>query len=246
MERRGWALAHGARETKRRFEEGWGDLPEGAFRRWAAVIVIGWLLGAALAAGLSVAGEHYSGRGMDAWDRRELFDVATGEKGETFSFQTAVFFEGLGSSAMLIPLTVLAAVLAARARRPLTALTLAAGYLLHDPLVWIGWTVWDRARPDLVAGGIASPPLHSYPSGHAVQMLAVYGLLAWLWARRSGSVVEKALAALLVAVLTLLVSYARVRLGTHWPSDIGAGLVLGLFWLAVCVVALHRGESAAR
>lgn len=243
----GWALARGARETKRRFGEGWSDLPGGrneVVRRWAVVIVFGWLLGAALAAGLSVAGEHYADRGLDAWDRRELLEIATGAKGETFSFQTAIFFEGLGSSAMLIPLTVLAVVLAARARRPLTALTLAAGYLLHDPLVWIGWKVWDRARPDLVAGGIASPPLHSYPSGHAVQMLAVYGLLAWLWARRSGSVVEKGLIALLVAALALVVSYARVRLGTHWPSDIGAGLVIGAFWLAVCVAALRRGEAS--
>jgi undecaprenyl-diphosphatase len=249
MERRGWALARGARETKRRFDEGWGGLPGGrgdALRRWAVVIVLGWLLGAALAAGLSVAGKHFAEeRGMADWDRRELLDIATGEKGEAFSFQTAIFFEGLGSSAMLIPLTVLAVVLAARARRPLTALTIAAGYLLHDPLVWVGWKVWDRARPELVADGIASPPLHSYPSGHAVQMMAVYGLLAYLWARRSGSVVEKGLAAVLVAGLALVVSYARVRLGTHWPSDIGAGLVIGAFWLAVCVVALRRGEAGA-
>lgn len=240
MNERGWALARGARETKRRFDEGWDRLPDGALRRWAAVIVIGWLLGAGLAAGLSVLGERMVEGGMDEWDRRTLLEIAADER---FSFQTAIFFEGLGSSAMLIPLTVLAVVLAARARRPLVALTIAAGYVLHDPLVWVGWAVWNRARPDLVAGGIASPPLHAYPSGHAVQMLAVYGLLAYLWARRSGSWAERLLAAFTVAVLALVVSYARVRLGTHWPSDIGAGLLIGGLWLAVCVLALRRGEA---
>lgn len=243
MEERGWAVARGARETKRRFVEGWERSPEGALGRWATVMVIGWLLGAGLAAGLSVVGERMAERGMDEWDRRELLEIAADER---FSFQTAIFFEGLGSSAMLIPLTVLAVVLAARARRPLVALTIAAGYVLHDPLVWVGWAVWNRERPDLVAGGIASPPLHAYPSGHAVQMVAVYGLLAYLWARRSGSWGERLLAALTVAALTLVVSYARVRLGTHWPSDIGAGLLIGGLWLAVCVVALRRGEAGTK
>lgn len=243
MGERTWVLGHGARATKRRFEEGWQELPEGALRRWAAVIVLGWLAGAALAAGLSVVGRHLAETsGLDAWDRETLLEVAADER---FSFQTAIFFEGLGSSAMLIPVTLLAVVLAARMRRPLVALTLAAGYVLHDPLVWIGWTVWNRARPDLVAGGIASPPLHAYPSGHAVQMLAVYGLLAYLWVRRSESWAERGFAALLVVVLTAVVSYARVRLGTHWPSDIFAGVVLGGLWLVVCAVALRRGERKA-
>lgn len=241
MDDRGWVLARGARETKRRFAQGWERLPDGALRRWAAVMVAGWALGAGLAAGLSVVGEWAAERGMAQWDRRTLLEIAADER---FSFQAAIFFEGLGSSAMLIPLTVLAVVLAARARRPLVALTIAAGYVLHDPLVWVGWMVWDRARPDLVAGGIASPPLHAYPSGHAVQMLAVYGLLAYLWARRSRNLTERLLAALLVAVLALAASYARVRLGTHWPSDIGAGFLIGALWLAVCVRALRRGEGA--
>lgn len=235
-------MVEGARTAWRRFGESWRDLPAGAFKRWAAVMVVGWGLGAALAAGLSMIGKRLAAAGMAEWDRQAVLDVATNE---SFSFQTAIFFEGLGSSAVLIPLTVLGVAMAAWARRAMTALTLAAAYLLHDPLVWIGWSVWDRARPDLVAGGIASPPLHSYPSGHAVQMIAVYGLLVYLWVRRSGSVAERLLGIALLAGLTTVVCYARVRLGVHWPSDIAAGIIIGSFWLAVCIVALKWSERSA-
>ena len=235
----GWALARGARETRRRFREGRERLPAGALRRWFTILAVGWGIGAIVAAGLSAVGERLAERGMAKRDLALLEKVVANEK---FSFQAAIWFDAWGSSAMLIPLTAVAVVVAARLRRPLVALTLFAAYLLHDLLVWVGWTVWDRARPSVVADGIAVPPLHSFPSGHAVQLIAVYGLLAYLWTRRSGSVAERALAAALVAAVTAVVSYARLRLGTHWPSDIVAGVVIGSLWLAVCMLALRAGE----
>jgi membrane-associated phospholipid phosphatase len=174
-------------------------------------------------------------------DREQLVDlVAEGP----MSFQTAIWVEGWGSSAMLIPLTLKAVVVAARAGRSHVALTIAAAYLLHDPLVFLMNWLWPRARPDLVAGGIASPPLHSFPSGHTVQVIAVYGLLAYLWARRSASWVERLAVVAAVAALTAVVAYARLRLGTHWPSDIWASVPLGAAWLLTCVLALRTGERA--
>lgn len=240
--RHAWAVAGAVKETKRRFDEGWALLPRGALRRWLAVLAFGWALGAALALGLAVAGERLAGKGMARLDGELLGEIAADER---FSFQTAIWFDSWGSSAMLVPLTLLAFVVAARARRPLVALSILAAYLLHDPLVWVGWTVWDRARPTLVAGGIAAPPLHAFPSGHAVQLIAVYGFLAYLWVRRSPSPAERGMAVALVAAVTLVVSYARLRMGTHWPSDIAAGVVLGTAWLVVCVLALRAGEGTA-
>lgn len=234
-----WVLAKGAAELKRRFLQGWRSRPEGALKRWFLVIVLGWLLGAALAAALSLIGRSLAAAGMAQWDRYHLLEIATNEQ---FSFQTAIFFEGIGGSAMIVPIVVVAMVIAVWSYRWLTALTIAVGYVLHDPLVWIGWMVWDRARPDLVAGGIAAPPLHSYPSGHAVQIISVYGVLAYLWVRRSDSLAERLLAFGLVGVAAAVVCYSRLRLGVHWPSDIFAGAVLGSFWLGVCILALKFSD----
>src|SRR3712207_6934939 len=54
---------------------------------------------------------------------------------------------------------------------------------------------WDRARPDLVAGGAAALSTHSYPSGHTLLICTTYGLLAWLWIRSTRVWAERALAA---------------------------------------------------
>lgn len=237
-----WALAAGATETWRRFADDWRATPRAARRRWGAVLLAGWAGCAVLALGLAVGGRHLAAEGMAERDREQLLALVAESP---MSFQAAIWFEGWGSSAMLIPLVLVAVVVAARAGRSLVALTIAAAYLLHDPLVFLMNWVWPRARPDLVAGGIASPPLHSFPSGHVVQVLAVYGLLAYLWARRSASGLERLLAAAVLAFLTAVVGYARLRLGTHWPSDLWASVPLGTAWLLACVLALRAGERGA-
>jgi len=240
--RRRWVLAASAAETWRRGAAGWRALPPRARRRWGRVLLSGWVGYALLALALAVAGRHLAAEGMDTRDREQL--LALVEHGP-MSFQAAIWFEGWGSSAMLIPVTLVGVVVAARAGRALLVLTLAAAYLLHDPLVLLmGW-VWPRARPDLVAGGIASPPLHSFPSGHLVQVVAVYGLLAYLWARRSPSAAERLVAAAAVVGLAAVVGYARLRLGTHWPSDLWAALPVGAGWLLSCILALRAGERGA-
>lgn len=239
---RRWALAAAAAETWRRGVADWRAVPPRARRLWGAVLLAGWVGSAVLGAGLAVGGKHLADEGMAERDREQLVDLVAEA---LMSFQAAIWFEGWGSSAMLIPLTLLAIVVAARAGRSLVALTIAAAYLLHDPLVFLMNWLWPRARPDLVAGGIASPPLHSFPSGHVVQVIAVYGLLAYLWARRSGSRVERLVAVAAVVALTAVVAYARLRLGTHWPSDMWASVPLGAAWLLTCVLALRAGERAA-
>ena len=238
----GWTSTRGFRELARRFSEERRRIPAASWRAWVAALGIGWALCALLAWGLSFAGRELAARGLAGMDREWLLAIAADER---FSFQTAIWFEGWGSSAMLIPVVTVGFLLAVWLRRPLVALTLVLSYVLHDPLVWIGWTVWDRARPDLIAGGLASPPLHSFPSGHLVQTIAVYGFLAWLWVRRSPSVTEKFLAGVLVVVISVVVGYARLRLGAHWPSDLPAGAILGTAWLLVTIRAVRAAEQAA-
>jgi membrane-associated phospholipid phosphatase len=236
---RRWALAAAARDTWRRAADGWQATPPAARRHWLQTLAWGWLACALLAAGLAFAGRELAAGGMDARDREQLLAFLADNP---MSFQAAIWFEGWGSSAMLIPVTLVAMVAAARRGRALLALTVGAAYLLHDPLVLLmGW-IWPRDRPDLVAGGIAAPPLHSFPSGHTVQVIAVYGLLAWLWGRRSHRAAERALVVVLLAAVTGVVAWARLRLGTHWPSDVWAALPVGGGWLLVCVLALRAAE----
>jgi undecaprenyl-diphosphatase len=242
----GWVVARGASRAWRRFRDDWRRHAPQARRRFIRSLILGWVACAALAVGLAVGARALASQGMDAWDLRELQSLLADSP---MSFQSAIWFEGWGSSAMLIPVTIVSIVLAALAGRALYAAAIAAAYVLHDPLIFLIHWIWPRVRPDLVADGIASPPLNAFPSGHTVQVIAVYGLLAWMWARRSGSAIERTLALVCIALLTATVAYARLRLGTHWPSDVLGAVPLGLAWLLVCIVAIRSAErldAAAR
>jgi membrane-associated phospholipid phosphatase len=99
-----------------------------------------------------------------------------------------------------------------------------------------------RPRPALV-NPVASASGYSFPSGHAGGSAAVYGALALLalvgvagWARL-----------MLVTGAALLVSavaVSRVLLGVHYPSDVAAGMALGLAWVtaAALLVSLPRSS----
>lgn len=237
-----WAITAAAVQTWRLGVAGWCATSPPARWRWFAVLVAGWIGCALLALGLAFGGRHLAASGMAVRDREQLLYLV---QESPMSFQTAIWFEGWGSSAMLIPVTLVAVVIAARARRALTALTIAAAYVLHDPLVFLIHWVWPRVRPDLVAEGIASPPMYSYPSGHVVQVIAVYGLLAYLWARKASSPFERLVILVVMGLVIAIVAHARLRLGTHWPSDVWAALPLGAGWLLTCVLALRAAEGAA-
>ncbi|MBS3941274.1 MAG: phosphatase PAP2 family protein [Actinobacteria bacterium] len=93
----------------------------------------------------------------------------------------------------------------------------------------------DRPRPD---GGLAGTISSSFPSGHSVRGMIVYGLIAWFLLRLGSGWLRRlaASAALLLAVATGL---SRIWLGVHWPTDVVAGYVLGATWL-VLTLAITR------
>ena len=234
---RRWALRGAATATWQRFRDAWRALPRDAWRRYWQGMAVGFVLCAGLVAAVTAAARADADQ-LQRWDEWVLLRIAEGP----VSFADAILLESFGNLAYMVPLTVAAAVVAAHRGRALVALSFPVAYVLQRPLVLLGWWMWDRQRPRLIADGIAAPGLHSFPSGHVALMIAVYGLLTYLWCRASRSIVERALAVLLLAALLFITGWARVRLGSHWPSDILAGYLIGAAWLATVVVALRGAE----
>jgi len=109
---------------------------------------------------------------------------------------------------------------------------------------WSGKFALNRVRPEFLYDVTASSP--SFPSGHAANSLAVYGIVAYVIARDLGP--TRALHVYywtLAAVL--LIALSRVMLHVHYPSDVLAGLLVGTFWLllAIVIAERHRGRSVA-
>jgi undecaprenyl-diphosphatase len=239
----GWLVPAVARAVWRRFRDDCRAIAPAVWRAWITALSVGFALTLALTVGLVFLGQSLQTRGLQTWDIQTLRWVATMGP---LTFANAITWQAPGDL-LFQPIFVLAFVLIAMwCSRPLIAASMAATYVLTFAFIWAGWGLWNRSRPDLVAGGIAAPGLHSFPSGHAVLTVAVYGLVAYLWARASCSWLERFFAIGLCIVWTALVGTARLALGSHWPSDVLVGCVIGLAWLATIIIALRRAERVAQ
>jgi undecaprenyl-diphosphatase len=98
--------------------------------------------------------------------------------------------------------------------------------------------IFARTRPDL-AEALRRASGFSFPSGHAMGSMVVFGSLAYVVARVGGRWRPRSatIAALLSSILA--VGLSRVYLGVHWISDIAAGYVAGMVWLVVATVTFE-------
>ena len=147
----------------------------------------------------------------------------------------------LGAAGVLVPL-VLAAGLAWRWRRgSWRPLALLAGAAAGAWVVQVAVKqLVERPRPP--AGlALSHATGFAFPSGHATDAAAVYGMLAVLLAR-SGRPAARVAAWAGAAALVALVGLSRLYLGVHWLSDVVAGAALGIAWLLAIFIAGRAGE----
>ena len=238
---REWQLVHVLRRTWWHIDEGWQGVDRARRRRWLLTIVIGFAVLLLATIALVWIGRSLERAGALAWETPFLEAF---EKRAPFSFGWAIWIESPGNGVVLWPLVLVATAIAAWRRHTLLALTFLSGFILLDGAVLLGWRLWERARPTLIADGLASSgeSFSAFPSGHVSQTIVVYGLLVALWLRTTHIRAEKIFGWLVMPLLASAVALARVRLGAHWPSDIIAGALLGGLWLIVLVRALRHAE----
>jgi membrane-associated phospholipid phosphatase len=84
---------------------------------------------------------------------------------------------------------------------------------------------------------------NSFPSGHMMRAVIVYGLLAFVVRRLSPSPVVRALAVPVAIAVIVLVAIDRLYLDVHWESDVIGGLLLGAIALLAGTVWLDRPRT---
>ena len=100
--------------------------------------------------------------------------------------------------------------------------------------------VFNRARPSL--DHLVTVNTLSYPSGHAMSATAFYGFLIYLCLRYRMRRWLKVLLVIVLTVIILSIGLSRIYLGVHYPSDVAAGFVGGLIWIAFCAVVFNLFE----
>jgi membrane-associated phospholipid phosphatase len=232
------AAGNVARQTALHFRAGWLELPSAARRRWMRRTAVSAIALCALLVLLLQWTRLLLVRGQLDWERPVLQWIALHAP---FSFSTGVWLQTFGSDITLWFVVPLSAGVAAWMHRPITALSIALAYAVVDPVVRLGWLLWDRVRPHIIHDGFAAPPFHAFPSGHTAKTVAVYGVLAYLWVRAAPGWIERLIALALFFGISIVVPLGRLTMGVHWPTDVIAGFALGAIW-AICLISGLRLE----
>ena len=87
---------------------------------------------------------------------------------------------------------------------------------------------------------------YSFPSGHAMGSLFLYGFIVYLIIKSQLSKTKKILSSAALISLIALVAISRVYLNVHFPSYVIAGHASGLAWLLVCIIALEMVKFKTR
>jgi undecaprenyl-diphosphatase len=182
--------------------------------RWVALAVFAWLA-------------ILVGQGQRIIFDEPVRDAVHGVAGTALT-KVMEGFTWIGSPPVFWPLAVLA-ILGWRRYR---------GDVIRLGIVMAGATVLEigiklafhRARPAPFFG-LHAPESYSFPSGHALYAVCLYGCLASLapWRR----VVIWMGAGLMI----FMIGTSRIYLGVHYPSDVLAGWSLGWFWMRTAVTA---------
>jgi undecaprenyl-diphosphatase len=143
----------------------------------------------------------------------------------------------VGSNVVLFPTVALVALLAFRRGRRRASMLLVASAVTVAAIIELVKAIVARERPHLFVK-IAVPTDGSFPSGHAMSAVGVYGVVAAvliaLYPRAQRGVVVATI------VLAIVIGLSRIYLGVHWPSDVIAGYTGGAAVLAVTVGLLRR------
>ena len=115
-------------------------------------------------------------------------------------------------------------------------------------MVLIGWSggtvIWfiltryfDRVRPAAQMGIVVHEP--SFPSGHTMQAVLGFGMLAYFLLPRMPSPFWKWVIAIAAILTMLFIGFSRFFQGGHYLSDLLAGYGLGLAWAGLVYTVLE-------
>lgn len=143
---------------------------------------------------------------------------------------------------LAIPLALLLAVLIYRVDGRDDALLYVGACLIGEALHLTLKALIRHHRPVGISPKLTDAGWYSFPSGHAMLAVIIFGLGAVLATRPAPRVV-RVLAVGSAMLVVVLVGISRVYLGAHWPSDVIGAVFAGVAWSATCLAWDARRAS---
>lgn len=114
---------------------------------------------------------------------------------------------------------------------PLIAIAIILG---ASAVMYILKEAFDRERPTLDT--LVDAKLPSFPSGHSMLSVVFYGFVIFYIWKVAKHHVFKVTMTFLLLILIGLICWSRIYLGAHFASDVIAGILAGVGWLAIALM----------
>ena len=210
--------------------------PRASWRREALLGLSGM---AALAFFSLIAGDVAAGR-AGALDERLMLAIHRFSGPVPDALMRAATSVGNPSVLFAVSIAAIACCIGRRSFR--TAFVVVAVGVATEVLNDVLKLAFARGRPALWPG-IQVIPTPSFPSGHAMGAIAIFGIAALVAARLWPGAARTAM--VLTASLVALIGVSRTWLGVHWPTDVLGGFAAGGFLLLSGMRALAGIETRA-
>lgn len=214
-------------------------------KRTPAWSALGLGLAAAVALAFGWVARGVPGQEWREWDQAVLLGQYASASPERDQLARALTWLGDAWGSALLVLGCAAGFL--WRKHYLTAATFAAvvgGVLLLEVILK---PAFGNARPELFPRTVEASG-YSFPSGHALRGVGVFGFLAAVAAARGWGRRQYGwwLVSVICAGLAVGVCWSRVYLGVHWPTDVIAGGLAAAAWVASCLVARQYAMTRPR
>ena len=169
----------------------------------------------------------------------DALNAAVSGRGLVVSALSAVTVLGGTATAVLV-MTLATVFLLIRQRRRLATFVVTTGLGLAA-LGPATKAIVDRARPMVDVPIVQTPSNASFPSGHSMTAVVVFGALLLV---TLPSVRRRARPWLIAGAVLVMVAVGltRLALGVHFVSDVLAGWALGVGWLAITAAAFRAWQ----
>jgi membrane-associated phospholipid phosphatase len=202
------------------------------WKLFGALLLVGLVATGVMMLTLAEVHEHLGGPRMEHWDEQLQDHI----HGDTTPRMTRLMFAltRIGSPQVLAPaIPALAALLWwRRLRHAAVVWLIATGGA--GALVGVLKLHFRRVRPDLPWAFVHEPSF-SFPSGHSVFAVVVYGMLIYLGMRHLPRDWERLAVLPVAGALIFGIGVSRIYLGAHYPSDVAAGYFVGVVWLTAVI-----------
>ncbi len=98
-----------------------------------------------------------------------------------------------------------------------------------------------RARPTILA--LVTETTFSYPSGHTMASVSMYGILVYLVSKSKLNKKLKIFLEIILGILPIIIGISRIYLGAHFASDVIGAMLLSTVLILILTYYIDSKES---